>query len=965
MKKQELKVGILFSLTGTTSITERGQYQASLLAIRHINDSGGINGKTLVPMVEDAASDPDIAYQKAEKLIVSDQVTAIIGCYTAACRKKLIPILERYNILLFYPTINEGGEQHPNIFYSNSSPNQQLLDFIPWLIQNVGKSFYLLGSDYIYPREINRYVRLLVQFHGGSICGEEYVALGNQIFDNQISEIRRMNPDIIFSTLVGDSTISYYQQHDKQGLHQAIASNVTAETEIEAIVPNDTAEYYSCFSYFNSIENANNKRFLTEFKRIYGTDTVSSVMECTYNSVFLLAEALKKINTVSTDSIRSALSGLSFEAPQGKIMVDSLNQHVWLNSRIGKVNESGKFTILWESEDLIEPIPFLEHALSDEIKYSGGSSNTQYIESKITRHLSHLSGLKKALAGIPYPFAYFDEDGVLLEIFNHDSSIMIPSFLRELHPGDTVDRGALDKTGIGRALKKDSFSYEVTDERDRKYNITYVMAGFPIKGNLKDRKGVLGVFIPNEDLVSTKLLLTSIESIVYLCADLADSKEEQLTITDALNGITDHPSESLFIIKEGNIRFQNQMAIELWKRKRHLVNSVLQELSSEREENMENGDRIIRREDADESYEIKVSYTNCMHFIYFKALPQQLSRFSLKVRSSLTTNDLIGSSELFLKTIELARSASQIQANTLLLGESGTGKEMFARVIHNESSRKDKPFVAVNCGAISKELINSELFGYVEGAFTGAKKGGSPGKFEIANGGTLFLDEIGEMPLELQTTLLRVLQEKEVVRVGGHKPIPLDVRIIAATNKDLFQEIAFNGSFRSDLYYRLNVFTIELTPLRERPEDIAKLSNHYLEEFSTLTGQKKELTEDTLTLMLKYNWPGNIRELCNIIERAFYLSAKSSIITPEHLPQVIVRDFQTIKVKSVEHDSILTINSINDIKHMSDENERKFYIRMLMNHKGNISKTAQHLGISRTTLYHKLKEYRIQTGRGK
>lgn len=962
MTKQELKVGILFSLTGTTSISERGQYQASLLAIRHINESGGINGKHLVAVVEDAASDPDVAYQKAKKMIISDQVTAIIGCYTAACRKKLIPILERHNILLFYPTINEGGEQHPNIFYSNSSPNQQLLDFIPWLIQNVGKSFYLLGSDYIYPREINRYIRLLVQSYGGSIYGEQYVALGNQIFDNQISEIRRMNPDILFSTLVGDSTIAYYQQHEKQGLHQVIASNVTAETEIEAIQSYGTTEHYSCFSYFNSINNERNRKFLTEFRRVYGTDTVSSVMESSYNSVFLLAEALKKTDTISTNSIRNALSGLSLEAPQGKIMVDSLNQHLWLNSRIGKVNKHGRFTLVWESKNLIAPIPFWEHALSDKTKdYSHDNHTDDRLKVKTMRHLPFLTRLKKALMWMPYPFAYFNEDDVLLETV-HNGSPAILSFLQEWQGNhDRTER--LDKTGVGLALKKSSSTYEVTKETGRKFNMSYVVAHYPVHEKKGGRRGVLRVCIPNNSAESIEHILKSIESIVHLCASMAEDDNEKIVLSEALYEITDQLPESLFILKEREIRFQNQMAIKLLERKRDLVNSVLEELSSVHEEELKNTDRIIRREDADESYEIKVRYNSSMYFVYFKAFPRQMNHFSLKDRRNLTTTDLIGTSEPFLKTIELARSASKMMANVLLLGESGTGKELFARAIHNESDRKDKPFVALNCGSISKELIHSELFGYVEGAFTGAKKGGNPGKFESANGGTLFLDEIGEMPLEFQTTLLRVLQEKEVVRVGGHKSIPVDVRIIAATNKDLFQEIAYNGSFRGDLYYRLNVFTIELVPLRERSEDVIELGHYYLTELSSEIGSpKKELSEEAIELLRKCNWPGNIRELSNVIERAFYLAEGSPIIKAEHLPQSIHSPVSGADKTDIVVDSLPAMRNIKEIKQKSNENEREFYIQTLIMNNGNISKTAKYLGISRTTLYRKLEKLHIQTG---
>ncbi|WP_066296385.1 transporter substrate-binding protein [Bacillus sp. FJAT-29937] len=962
MEKQELKVGILFSLTGTTSITERGQYQACLLAIKHINESGGINGKTLIPIVEDAASDPDITRQKAEKLIVTDQVTAIIGCYTAACRKSVIPVLEKYNNLLFYPTINEGGEMHPNIFYSNSTPNQQLLDFIPWLIRHVGKTFYLLGSDYIYPREINRFVRQLVEYHGGSVFGEQYVALGNQVFDKHFSEIRQMNPDIVFSTLVGDSTISYYQQHEKLGFQQPIASNVTAETEIKAIDPKGKTEFYSSFSYFSTIDRAENRKFITEFQRIYGTDIISSVMESAYNSMILLAEALKRVDTVSTKAIRNALSGLSIEAPQGKIMVDPINQHVWLNSRIGKVNESGQFHILWESDNPIKPIPLMEDALPSHPKDIIPVKNNEQFQTKKNQCQPLLSELKKNLSWLPFPFAYFDEEGVLIEIINGGSPAATSPLLN-LRPGDTVNSTLLENSGISTAFREKTSAYTVTNESVRKSNNTYVVAGFPIVGSFDKRKGVLGVYMPKTSSESTEQLLESIKGIIHLSSKLVESQEKQHILNNALGEITDQQPGGLFIIKEGDIHFQNKKAVELWGNKQSMVQTVLQEISLDRSDREKGEERILRRKDKEESFEIKVQKKNLLTFIRFKSLPRQPYRFSLNERKNLTTYDLIGSSNLFLKTIELARSASKIQANTLILGESGTGKEMFARAIHNESARRNKPFVAVNCGAMSKELINSELFGYVEGAFTGAKKGGSPGKFEVANGGTLFLDEIGEMPLELQTTLLRVLQEKEVFRVGGHKPIPLDVRIIAATNKDLFQEIAFNGSFRSDLYYRLNVFTIELVPLRKRPEDIAHFSYHYLEDFNALTGNKKEFSNEALMLMQKYNWPGNIRELCNVIERAYYLAGNSSIIEQEHLPQEIAENVQAFKQEGSY--SLHNIKSITDIKEKNYEHERQFYIQILMKHKGNITRTAKHLSISRTTLYQRLKEFQIEIRRVK
>lgn len=956
MKKQEIKVGILFSLTGTTSITERGQYQACLLAIRHINENGGINGKMMVPIVEDAASDPNMTRQKAEKLIISDGVTAIIGCYTAACRKAVIPVLETNNVLMFYPTINEGEEQHSHIFYSNSAPNQQLLDFIPWLIRHVGKTFYLIGSDYNYPREINRYVRLLVEANGGSVYDEQYIALGHQVFDQQFNEIRRLKPDIVFSSLVGDSCISYYQQHEQLGLRSSIASNVTAETEIKAINPMGKTDYYSSFSYFSTIQSTQNRRFITEFERIYGTDTVSSVMESAYNSIILLAEALKKIHTTDTPSIRKALAGLSIDAPQGKIKVDLHNQHVWLHSRIGKATKTGQFQIIWESGNLIAPIPVLEEAIPMEARENGSKAPTRsaYQEKEVPL----LSELKALLEEWPFPMAYFNRHGVLLEFINKQGDPHSP--LLKLLPGENVKKGCLSTSGIAAAFKKGAAPYEASNENNQEQKYPYIAAGFRLFGKQGVLEGVLGVCIPHAKTASASYMLKAMQRMIHLCRKLTEKKAEQIFLTDALYEITDGQPDGMFILNEETVLFKNKQGTELWEKKRDFVQSVFHELSIRSIK----GERLLKREEPEGSYEIKIETKNALTYVYIKSTPRGDRRFSLKDRKNLTTGDLIGSSEAFLKTIELARSASKNQANTLLLGESGTGKEMFARAIHNESARRNKPFVAVNCGAISKELIHSELFGYAEGAFTGAKKGGHPGKFEMANGGTIFLDEIGEMPLELQTSLLRVLQEKEVVRVGGHKPIPLDVRIIAATNKDLFQEIAFNGSFRSDLYYRLNVFTIELTALRHRPEDIAKLSRYYLEEFGAVAGRGKQLSEEALAWMLRYNWPGNIRELCNTIERAFYMAGDSSTITPDHLPEVVTGGRLEKRQETLPfHHELQQINSIGDMKQSHFEKERQFYLQTLLRYKGNVSRSAKHLGISRTTLYQRMKEYQIRTGK--
>lgn len=311
-------------------------------------------------------------------------------------------------------------------------------------------------------------------------------------------------------------------------------------------------------------------------------------------------------------------------------------------------------------------------------------------------------------------------------------------------------------------------------------------------------------------------------------------------------------------------------------------------------------------------------------------------------------SDLVGKSAVIKEALGLAKMAAKSDLPVLILGESGTGKEMVAQAIHNNSHRKNGLFIAINCGAFPRELINSELFGYVEGAFTGAKKGGYIGKFEAANKGTLFLDEIGDMPLELQVTLLRVLQEKKITKIGDYQPIPVDVRIITATNKDLVSEISWAGTFRSDLYYRLNALTIMLPPLRERQEDIPELAMYFLEEIKKLHNDKRVATvdEDVINLFMNYSWLGNVRELKNVIERAYYFAEGKDAILKEHLP----RQFQTLKNRLPTGNYTQTI----------DQAERDTIIKALEQNHWNIKQTAETLGIARSTLYRKIDNYKIE-----
>jgi PAS domain S-box-containing protein len=310
-------------------------------------------------------------------------------------------------------------------------------------------------------------------------------------------------------------------------------------------------------------------------------------------------------------------------------------------------------------------------------------------------------------------------------------------------------------------------------------------------------------------------------------------------------------------------------------------------------------------------------------------------------------SNIIGSNEKLKRAVNLAKVASISSCKILIQGESGTGKEIFAQAIHNNSSRRDKPFIAINCAAIPRDLVESELFGYDEGAFTGAKRGGRPGKFEIAEGGTLFLDEIESMPLESQPKLLRVIESNQLMRVGGNKIIPIDVRIISSTNQDLLLA-AKEGNFREDLYYRLNAVTVDIAPLRDRKDDIPILVKYICDKIGRkLNKNNIEIDKKALKFLCDYNWPGNIRELENVIESAILLS-KNNKITIEAIPENIKR-FKSNKLY-IKDDK--EVNSLTDI-------EKKAIFKIIKEVKGNISKASRALGIDRSTLYRKIKKFKI------
>ncbi len=344
-----------------------------------------------------------------------------------------------------------------------------------------------------------------------------------------------------------------------------------------------------------------------------------------------------------------------------------------------------------------------------------------------------------------------------------------------------------------------------------------------------------------------------------------------------------------------------------------------------------------------------------MRIVVEKALEKKLlatenQRLRRELRSAERQRSLVGNSAAAQRVYELMRQVSNTRTNVLISGESGTGKELVARAIHAASERRDKPFVAVNCGAIPDNLLESELFGHVKGAFTGAIQNKS-GLFDVADGGTLFLDEIGDMSLRTQAKVLRALQEQAFEPVGG-STLRVDVRVITATNKDLEKEIA-EGRFREDLYFRLNVVPLRVPALRERAEDIPLLASHFIERFSRQYGRVKRLSADAIETLKTYRWPGNVRELRNVMERLVILVAGDTVTRTE-LPASL-RGGRGLAPEPPD-------GGARSLKEGREQFERRFILHKLQEAGGNVLRAAELLGLERSNLYRKMRAYGIRSG---
>ncbi len=360
--KSPIRVGILHSLTGTMAISEKPVVDSTLMAIDEINQQGGILGRKVEPIVVDGHSDWPTFANEAERLILEEKVSTVFGCWTSASRKTVKPVFEKLNHLLFYPVQYEGLEQSKNIIYTGAAPNQQIIPAIKWCFDNLGKKFFLVGSDYVFPRTANEIIKDILNVLEGEIVGEEYILLGSDDVDAVVKRIIEVQPDVILNTINGDSNIHFFRKLSEKGISPdkiptmsfSIAEDELRELGVEYMVGN-----YASWNYFQCLETEENKGFVERFKKKYGRHRVTDdPMEAGYFGVYLWAQAVREAGTDNVNKVRRTIRNQSYSAPEGMVYVDSKNNHVWKTVRIGRIKEDGQFDILWSSEKPVRPVPY-------------------------------------------------------------------------------------------------------------------------------------------------------------------------------------------------------------------------------------------------------------------------------------------------------------------------------------------------------------------------------------------------------------------------------------------------------------------------------------------------------------------------------------------------------------------------------------------------------------------------------
>ncbi|HMK81372.1 MAG TPA: urea ABC transporter substrate-binding protein [Xanthobacteraceae bacterium] len=360
----EVTIGILHSITGTMAISETGSVEAEKLAIEQINAAGGVLGRKIKFIQEDGASDwPNFA-EKAKKLLVNDKVASVMGCWTSASRKAVLPVFEQYNGMLYYPTFYEGLEASKNVIYTGQEATQQIIAGLNWVEKEKGaKTFYLLGSDYIWPRTSNKIARKHIEnFLKLKVVGEEYFPLGHTQFNSVINKIKLTKPDVIYAIIVGGSNVAFYKQLKAAGVDlskQTLLTISVTEDEIDGIGGENIAGAYACMKYFQSLKNENNEKFVAAFHKMWGDKTViGDVTQAAYLGPWLWKLTVEKAGSFDIDKVAAASPGVEFKgAPEGYVRIHE-NHHLWSKTRVGRARADGQYDLIYETADLVEPDPF-------------------------------------------------------------------------------------------------------------------------------------------------------------------------------------------------------------------------------------------------------------------------------------------------------------------------------------------------------------------------------------------------------------------------------------------------------------------------------------------------------------------------------------------------------------------------------------------------------------------------------
>jgi urea transport system substrate-binding protein len=360
--REPIRIGVLHSLTGTMAFSEKPVIDATLLAIEDLNARGGVLGRRLQAITADGQSDPATFASEAERLITRDKVAALFGCWTSASRKYIRPVVERHNQLLFYPVQYEGLELSPNIVYGGAAPNQQIIPAVKWCFDHLGRRFFLVGSDYVFPRTANAIIRDQVGALQGEIVGEEYILLGGGQVEGVAEKIARTRPSVILNTINGDTNIAFFQSLRKQGLPPGqipVMSFSIAEREVANIGPALMTGDYAAWNYFQSLSTPENREFVKRFQARYGSDrVVSDPMEAAYVAVHLWAQAVEAACTTDSATVRHNIGDQSYLGPGGMVYVDRTTQHAWKVVRLGRIRPDGQFDVVWSSEHPVRPVPY-------------------------------------------------------------------------------------------------------------------------------------------------------------------------------------------------------------------------------------------------------------------------------------------------------------------------------------------------------------------------------------------------------------------------------------------------------------------------------------------------------------------------------------------------------------------------------------------------------------------------------